>query len=125
MLGLEGAVVDWNLKNSTQVWIFSVGRGNAAFIRTGLNQGFILDMNATDFNVAEFVEKHFVPKLDKYEDNAIAQAVLSHPHGDHIAQCEKLHDKLYPLLLTCPHDKDFKDGTPSKEKLNWNRIRNR
>jgi len=117
--------VDWNYKNSTQIWIFSVGRGNAAFIRTGLNQGFILDMNATDFDVADFIEKNFVPKLSEYKEHKIAQAVLSHPHGDHIAQCERLQGKLYPTLLTCPHDKDFKDGTDSKEKLNWGRIKNR
>lgn len=117
--------MDWNLKNSTQIWIFSVGRGNAAFIRSGLNQGFILDMNATDFDVAGFIEKHFVPRLDAYKKNKIAQAVLSHPHGDHICQCERLRDKLYPTLLTCPHSKDFKDGTSSYEKVNWNRIKNR
>jgi hypothetical protein len=65
--------MDWNFKNSTQIWIFSVGRGNAAFIRTGLNQGFVLDMNATDFDVADFVEKNFVPKLDAYKKNKIAR----------------------------------------------------
>lgn len=119
--------MDWSYKNSTQIWIFSVGRGNAAFIRTGLNQGFLLDMNATDFDVADFVEKNFVPKRSKYKENAIAQAVLSHPHGDHIAQCERLQKgkPLYPTLLTCPHDKDFRDGGDSKEKLNWKRIKNR
>jgi beta-lactamase superfamily II metal-dependent hydrolase len=119
--------MDWNFKNSTQIWIFSVGRGNAAFIRTGLNQGFVLDMNATDFDVADFVEKNFVPKLDAYKKNKIAQAVLSHPHGDHIAQCDRLEKgkPLYPTLLTCPHHKDFKDGSDSNEKLNWDRIKNR
>jgi len=119
--------MDWSYKNSTQIWIFSVGRGNAAFVRTGLNQGFVLDMNATDFDVADFIERNFVPKLDKYKENAIAQAVLSHPHGDHIAQCERLQKgkQLYPTLLTCPHDKNFSDGSDSKEKLNWKRIKNR
>lgn len=124
-LFLEVVAVDWSFKNSTQIWIFSVGRGNAAFIRTGLNEGFILDMNATDFDVAGFIEKNFVPKLDAYKEHKIAQAVLSHPHGDHIAQCDRLQGKLYPTLLTCPHDKNFKDATDSKEKVNWGRIKNR
>jgi beta-lactamase superfamily II metal-dependent hydrolase len=121
----------WNWKSSTQIWIFSVGRGNAAFVRTGLNQGFILDMNANDFDPAAFVEKNFLPKLDTYkgEDNKehkIAQAILSHPHGDHIAQCERLSTgmPLYPTLLTCPHSKNFKDGSESGERLNWNRVCN-
>ncbi len=119
--------MDWSYKNSTQIWIFSVGRGNAAFIRTGLNQGFILDMNATDFDVAEFIEQNFLHKLSSYKAHRIAQAVLSHPHGDHIAQCERLMKgkQLYPALLTCPHDKNFKDGSDSNERLNWQRIKNR
>lgn len=114
----------WFDSLSTQIWIFSVGRGNAAFIRTGLNQGFILDMNATDFDPVSFVKKNLVPKLDLYKDpqgvnHKIAQAVLSHPHSDHIAQCEALSDGLSPALLTCPHDKQV------DEKLNWERIKNR
>lgn len=116
----------WQDSFSTHIWIFSVGRGNAAFIRTGLNQGFILDMNAADFDPGKFVRKKLLPKLDAYKGNKIAQAVLSHPHADHIAQCEELEEQkvLHPTLLTCPHDKDFGDGTLSAEKLNWKRIKN-
>ena len=43
----------WQDSLATHLWIFSVGRGNAAFIRTGLNQGFILDMNASDLPVGD------------------------------------------------------------------------
>jgi hypothetical protein len=123
--------MSWNYKNSTQIWIFSVGRGNAAFLRTGLNQGFILDMNSNDFDPAVFIEKNFLSNLDAYKgddgkENKIAQAVLSHPHGDHIAQCERLATgrKLYPTLLTCPHAKNLKDGSESGERLNWGRVCN-
>jgi len=118
--------MSWEYSFDTHIWIFAVGRGNAAFIRTGLNQGFILDMNAIDFDVAKFIREKFVPKLDAYDKCKIAQAVLSHPHGDHIQQCAELRDgnPLHPKLLTCPHDKDSQDGS-SNEKLNWNRICNR
>lgn len=116
----------WQDSLGTHIWIFSVGRGNAAFIRTGLNQGFILDMNASDFDPAQFIKKKLLKKLDTYDKRKIAQAILSHPHADHIAQCAELAsgNQLYPSLLTCPHDKDFKDGTSSNEKLNWERIKN-
>jgi hypothetical protein len=114
----------WQDSLATHIWIFSVGRGNAAFIRTALNQGFILDMNSLDFDPAQFIRKNFLRKLDAYKRNKIAQAVLSHPHADHITECAQLKEgDLYPTLLTCPHDKDFKDS-PSYEKLNWSRIKN-
>lgn len=118
----------WQDSISTFVLIFSVGRGNAAFIRTGLNQGFIVDMASGDdeFSTVEFIKKNFLPKLDDYHGAKIAQAVLSHPHYDHIAECEHLEkgQPLHPKLLTCPHDKNNADGSDSGEKLNWKRIEN-
>jgi hypothetical protein len=112
----------WETSLSTFVWIFSVGRGNAAFVRTGMNQGFIIDMGKgsdEDFDPAEFVEKNFAPKLDPYDGCKIAQTVLSHPHKDHIIQCGRLRrSDLAPNLITCPHDKDDREG------LNWRRIKN-
>ncbi len=122
--------MSWNNSLCTQIWIFSVGRGNAAFVRTGLNQGIIIDVGKNgDFDPAAFIEKEFLPKLTKYPTNngkAIAQAILSHPHSDHISQCEMLmEDKpLNSNLHTCPHDKDYAGGIPSNEKLNWDRIVN-
>src|SRR5260370_5065329 len=118
--------MSWQESLATHIWIFSVGRGNDAFIRTGLNQGFILDMNASEFDPAQFVKKKFVKKLSAYKERSIAQAVLSHPHSDHIAQCDELveGEDLHPQLITCPHDKDFSDGKASNEKLNWDRIKN-
>jgi hypothetical protein len=125
--------VGWDASFDTHIWIFAVGRGNAAFIRTGMNHGFILDMNAVDFDVAQFVREKFVPRLDLYaqpnskeKGRKIAQAILSHPHGDHISQCAELQrDRpLHPALLTCPHDKS-PDGGGLDERLNWKRICNR
>lgn len=124
--------MDWSVSLSTHIWIFNVGRGNAAFVRSALNQGFIVDMGIGEgFDPASFVEQIFVPKLDPYKENKIAQVILSHPHSDHISQCEKLKvagakdkSKLYPTLLTCPNDKEPKDGSESKEKVNWRRIKN-
>lgn len=117
----------WEHSLSTHIWIFAVGRGNAAFVRTGLNQGFIIDMGASDdFDPAEFIKKHFVSKLDSYDKSAIAQAVLSHPHSDHITKCRELaaNRPLYPKFLTCPHDKLGAEQGSSDERLNWSRIKN-
>ena len=123
----------WSNSTQTFIWIFPVGRGNAVFLRTALNQGFIVDMGeGEDVDPAEFVREHFLPKLDEYKDHKIAQVILSHPHTDHIAQCGELaentdedatEDKgegededLYPTLLTCPNDKT------EAEEVNWDRF---
>jgi beta-lactamase superfamily II metal-dependent hydrolase len=109
----------WENSAETHIWIFNVGRGNAAFVRTGLNHGFIIDMARSDeFSPAEFIKDTFSKKLTKYKDLRIAQAVLSHPHRDHIQECDFLKNgkPLHPMLLTCPHDRE--EG----EEVNWDRI---
>jgi hypothetical protein len=113
----------WSLTNASFIWIFPVGRGNCAFLRTGLNHGFILDMGEEgEFDISEFIKKEFVPDLTKYPDasgNRIAQAVLSHPHEDHIKNCETLKEQeLAPHLITCPNEKT------ESEKFNWERHGN-
>jgi hypothetical protein len=77
-----------------------------------------------DLDPAECIDTTFVSRLDSYNDSKIAQAVLSHPHSDHILQCEKLADGslLRPALLTCPNEKPNPEG--ADERLNWSRIEN-
>ena len=107
--------------SATCIFIFAVGRGNAAFIRSGLSHGFILDMaDSGPFDPASFVERNLVSDLEEYKDHKIAQAVLSHPHTDHIAQCGRLAaETLYPTLLTCPanHQK-----LARHERIDWSRL---
>ena len=106
---------------STHIFVFAIGRGSAAFVRSGLNQGFILDMGGGDpFDPARFVVKRLVTGLDEYKENKIAQAILSHPHKDHVAQCGSLAKrKLYPTLLTCPTDHP---DLASHEQVDWSRL---
>jgi hypothetical protein len=109
----------WEASYETQIWIFSIGRGMAAFVRTGLNHGFIIDMACSEeFQPIEFIREMFSKKLTKYKDFRIAQAVLSHPHRDHIQQCEHLGNgkPLHPQLLTCPNDRQ------AGEEFDWDRI---
>src|SRR5438128_301493 len=110
----------WQDSLETHIWIFSIGRGSAAFVRTGLNHGFIIDMACSEeFQPAEFIKDTFSKKLTKYKDFRIAQGVLSHPHRDHIQECEYLGNgkPLHPQLLTCPHDR-----SPAEE-VDWNRMK--
>lgn len=110
----------WEKSAETHIWIFNVGRGNAAFVRTGLNNGFIIDMACSDeFSPAKFIRDTFSKKLMKYKESRIAQVILSHPHRDHIQECEYLKKgaTLSPTLLTCPNDRQ------PGEEVDWNRIK--
>lgn len=113
----------WHTSLDTHIWIFNVGRGLAVFVRTGMNQGFLIDSGSSaDFSPTEFIKEHLAPTLDKYDGHQFAQVLHSHPHSDHISECAELKDKDYSAgLITCPHDKG---GTEANEKLNWKRIIN-
>jgi hypothetical protein len=124
----------WADSLSTHVWIFSVGRGIAAFVRTGLNQGFIIDAGSSnDFDPPTFIKRRFLSNLDNYEADdfdihvgpaRIAQVILSHPHEDHITYCREFSRNwaLAPALLTCPHHKEPTSASPVDEKFNWEHI---
>lgn len=111
----------WNSTFDTFVWIFNIGRGSAAFVRTSLNHGMIIDMACSpEFSTSDFILDNLYEKLDLYEGKKIAQAVLTHPHHDHISDCGPLSEnpKLHPSLITCPNDKDPEDA------VRWERIKN-
>jgi len=126
----------WKNPKASYVFIFGVGRGNATFIRTGLNHGFIVDMGASeDFSPADFIDKNLIPMLSEYTSGEkhtprkVAQIVLSHPHTDHLSEIGRIKEAkpgavaLDPALLTCPHHKQPLEGMPD-ESLDWSRIKN-
>jgi hypothetical protein len=82
----------------------------------------IIDMScSSEFSTSDFILNNLHKLLDDYEGKRIAQAILTHPHHDHISDCGPLRDnqKLHPALITCPNDKDPKDS------VKWDRIKNR
>jgi len=124
------------MKNSkkSHIFIFNVERGLSVFIRTGLNQGILYDCGSSeDFSPLDFVKENILPHLDVYSYRdlgdekipvKIAQAIISHPHGDHISEIDKLSSEkdFYCSFITCPHDKD---GSKESEKINWEKITNK
>jgi hypothetical protein len=129
--------VNWTRPKASYIFIFGVGRGNATFIRSGLNHGLIVDVGSSeDFSPLDFVERHLLGMLtkhsisDKSTPKNIAQLVLSHPHNDHLSELDRVKSETTdkpvpfdPALLTCPHHKESTDGMPD-EALNWARIKN-
>jgi len=112
----------WYNSQDTFIWIFNVGRGSASFVRTSLNQGLIIDIACSpEFSTADFILDNLHQELGEHEKNKIAQAILTHPHHDHISDCGPLSEnkKLHPTLITCPNDKDLDDA------VKWDRIKNR
>jgi beta-lactamase superfamily II metal-dependent hydrolase len=92
------------------IWIFGVGRGLCAFVRTPLNQGLMIDCGSSDdFSAVEFCREHILPYLDEYKNHSLAQLVISHPHIDHLSDISSVFadrvPSLNPELLTCPHHK--------------------
>ncbi|HZQ42921.1 MAG TPA: hypothetical protein VFA99_06690 [Acidobacteriaceae bacterium] len=111
----------WNTTSDAVIWIFNVGRGSAAFVRTPFNKGILIDISRSEpFSTSKFILDNLYDKLSTQDEKRIAQAILTHPHTDHISDCEALASgsKLYPKLLTCPNDK-----IPA-EAVNWSRIKN-
>jgi hypothetical protein len=125
----------WTDPNSlaTYIWLFNVGRGLSALIRTPLGHGIMVDLgSSTDFSPSEFTSENIVPHLGEYETERgkykIAQLVISHPHYDHFSdlgayqECgltEKTH------LVTCPHDKQpQKPEEGPDERVDFDRIVN-
>ena len=112
----------WHTSNDAFIWIFNVGRGSAGFVRTPLNQGIVVDISCSaEFSTADFILDNLHSRLSDYGGKRIAQAILTHPHHDHISDCGPLSEnaELHPALITCPNDKDPKDS------IDWKRIKNR
>ena len=58
-------------------WIFNVGRGSCAFIRTPTNHGILVDCGYEDDPILPHIEKEVLPHLkDAGKDRKIAQSVL-------------------------------------------------
>lgn len=126
----------WFESGKCLIWIFNVGRGFCAFVRTPNKLGIMIDCGSSeDFSPAEFVKKNLVRYLSKYSCNQekypIAQLFISHPHTDHftdIANVAPSDEKsiLRPCLLTCPNDKGKEKEWEkySGEALNFERVKN-
>lgn len=119
---------DWVESDCLHVFIFNIGRGLSVFVRTPSNHGIIYDLGSSaEFSPLEFLEEHIFEHLDEYKGKPISQMLISHPHGDHITEMEKVKEAgeegaIYPYFLTCPHDRD---GAARPEKVDWTRITNR
>jgi len=117
---------DWVNKQYLLAWIFDVGRGSCAFVRTPSKDGVLIDCGG-DEKIVCCVKEHLVPICRRCagtegKKNRIGQVIISHPHVDHFRSIEEAV-KLNPMLWTCPHDKEPKLLEPD-ERLNWELIEN-
>ncbi|MCZ2080413.1 MAG: hypothetical protein LC130_36055 [Bryobacterales bacterium] len=113
----------WSQTFYTYIWVFNTGRGLSVCVRFPHNVGMVYDLGASeDFSPADFIAKNIAPRLDKYENHAIAQTFLSHPHTDHILEIEAIQQgkPLSPKLITCPNDKVYEEAIDFRRLANGN-----
>jgi len=117
---------EWMKKQYLLIWVFNVGRGVCAFVRTPSRDGIMIDCGGTN-DIINAIDKHLLPCCREQDhgflnDIRLAQLIISHPHVDHFLQIERAKD-LWPYFWTCPHDKDPLQGYPD-ERLDWNMVSN-
>ena len=104
------------------IWIFDVGRGLSAVIKTPADKWIMIDLgDDEDFcPINDFLIKHIsIDREDK--KRRISQLVISHPHDDHITAIEEFDKKIYPALLTVPNDNEGQDPA---FMVNWDLVTN-
>jgi len=116
----------WVDKQYLLAWIFNVGRGNCALVRTPSKDAIVIDCGGKQ-DILASVEKHVFPFCKEHEclgnvKTMAGQIIISHPHVDHFRQIEK-GAEIHPVLWTCPHDKPPEDSYPD-ERLDWDLIQN-
>lgn len=104
------------------IWIFDVGRGLCAAIRTPSGKWIMIDLGSDDAfcPVKDFLLKH----LSKPDDDGryrISQLIISHPHNDHLSAIKEFDTNVNPSLLTVPNDNV---GQDDEYKINWDLITN-
>lgn len=120
---------EWNRNKELYIWIFDVGRGMSAFVKTIHNYGVMVDCGTSeDFNpFSEVVHKHFLPCLDVPVRNGqkfrLAQLIVSHPHSDHCAEFDTVIRQGKPMFLTTPHSNPKEPDL--QQHVNWNLVDNR
>lgn len=116
---------EWVRKQYLLAWIFNVGRGNCAFVRTPSKDGILIDCGG-DEDVINAVSKSILPLCSEHKWGAnkksrVGQVIISHPHVDHFSNIQAVLD-LNPYLWTCPHDKE-PGWLETDERIEWELIR--
>jgi beta-lactamase superfamily II metal-dependent hydrolase len=119
---------DWLKNKELHIWIFNVGRGFSAFIRTPHNYGIMIDCGNTDgFNpFQDFIQQKILPYISLFTEGeqkakSIAQLIITHPHADHLQEFDYIIKKCSPYLLTTPHDNPKEDD--KSEHINWDLVK--
>ena len=110
-----------------KVWIFDIGRGLSATIKTPAGKWIMIDLGSregfnpvSDFMLPKIKKTNFVMKNNRF---LISQLIISHPHDDHMTALKDFDKKLYPSLLTTPNDITHQNQ-PAKGKINWGLVTN-
>jgi beta-lactamase superfamily II metal-dependent hydrolase len=84
-----------------KVMIFDVEHGASAFLRTPTNHAVLIDCGCTEsFSPALYLAEHELPTATKFDNRALTELIITHPHDDHICDIATVHHVCEPRLLT-------------------------
>ena len=82
---------------SIDVWIFDVGRGSCAAIRSPNNYLTLIDCgNSDSFSPIDWLAQKDWQTHNQYR---LAKFIVTHPHIDHISDIEKLTNSFLPAII--------------------------
>ena len=108
-----------------QVWFLDVGHGDCAYIELPNGARMMIDCGCGDDHWPSRLLKHYevtktkkpVPIPNDKRPYGLDELVISHPHGDHFADIEAIHDEIGFFLFAGGYG-DFIDKIPY-EKMDW------
>ncbi len=90
---------------SMDLWIFNIGRGLCAAIKSPNGYLCVMDCGGSDdFSAIEWLAGQTWTEHKNYK---LAELIVTHPHVDHIADIEKVSEVLQPFMILRRKDLDW------------------
>ncbi|HOW55828.1 MAG TPA: MBL fold metallo-hydrolase [Syntrophorhabdaceae bacterium] len=90
-----------------KIWFLDVGHGDCAYVELPNGARMMIDCGGYDHWPSRLLSHYNVTKLanpapipNHSSEFALDMLVITHPHGDHIADIEAIHDKIGFYMLT-------------------------
>jgi beta-lactamase superfamily II metal-dependent hydrolase len=94
-----------------RIILFDVEHGFCAFIRTPTGRILLIDCGkAPNFSPVEYIRQHELAGTVPFYGHQLTKLIVTHPHGDHIEDIERLMRDMPPAIL-------------HRERYNWGYVK--